>query len=568
MSSRRAAFELQVLVAKNWTVKNLYDDEEAGKQAAEAELKTGRVEGVRLLRLWKRADGEHAEKLVFEKMGAVKPLRDVRIVPVESAPPCAEEADYLGHESLALMARLFRKYLDETCLTPTEVLHVWREYQRAWDTESIVMAGVDRVALVQTRGTEALPKVRAEEIYRAVEGIGARARRADRRKSLPRRVTASFGAVLRAEFADDPFDGVFAATVVLARDLAERRDWLSKLDRLGELLAAETDAEARGVLDSVTAQVFMSRDVLVDALGPKPNLAAAIDALLPVLAGGAPAFDANMPRRDTFAEGLKDGALPLLRATLVDRCLKMIAGPGELSRFDASREDACFRALANRLVGPAAVVEGEAAAMALLDRAGAFIVEGGVTGRKRALEWLLQALEGPARRIAVLRALDAPLAREPEVRVALFEALRRVVGAVALADLVPGNSDPLAPLAAAAGLARWLGQRFPSKAVEPLCAHLDAASAEHLVAHRVIERIDHPELQLAQRATRLLGFLLSGTLTDGKATDLARGRIRDHLRRPDFVAAFAAGFPDAAACERGLRELHALMTRAGIDANV
>jgi hypothetical protein len=34
------------------------------------------------------------------------------------------------------------------------------------------------------------------------------------------------------------------------------------------------------------------------------------------------------------------------------------------------------------------------------------------------------------------------------------------------------------------------------------------------------------------------------------------------------VEAFAAGFADAAACERGLRELHAMMTRAGISANV
>ncbi|SBV99622.1 conserved hypothetical protein [uncultured Alphaproteobacteria bacterium] len=568
MSNRRATFELQVLVAKNWTVRNLYDDEETAKQAAEQDLKSGRVEGVRILRLWKRADGEHAEKQVFEKMGAVKPLRDVRITPVESAPMCREEAEFLGHDSLALMARLFRKYLDETCLTPTEVLHVWREYQRIWDTESIVMAGVDRVALVQTRGSEMLPKTRGEEIYRAIEGIGARARRADRRKNLPRRIGTRFGVVLRDEDAADPFDGTFAATVVLARDLAERRDWLGKLDRLGELLAAETDAEARAILDSVAAQVFMSRDVLIDALGPRHNLAAAIEALLPLLAGGAPGFDAAMPRRETFVAGLKAGALPLLRATLVERCLKMVAGPGELSRFDPTREDACFRTLANRLIGPSAVVEGEAAALALLERAGTFVVEGGVTGRKRALDWLLMALDGAARRIALLRCLDAPLTHEPEVRGAAFEALRRTVEGAALADLAPGQGDPLAPLAVAADLSRWLARRFPPKAAQPVCAHLDALSAEHLVTHRVIERIDHPELALADRATRLLGFLLSGTLTEGRATDLARSRIRDHLKRPDFVEAFAAGFADAAACERGLRELHAMMTRAGISANV
>ncbi len=131
----------------------------------------------------------------------------------------------------------------------------------------------------------------------------------------------------------------------------------------------------------------------------------------------------------------------------------------------------------------------------------------------------------------------------------------------------PGSADPLAPLAAAAALARWVAARFPAKAAQPVCAHLDRLSAAHLAAHRVVECIDDPSRPLAERATRLLGFLLSGTLTEGEATDLARSRIRAHLKRPDFVEAFAAGYADPADCERGLRDLHALMTRAGISAD-
>lgn len=568
MSSRRATFEVQVLVAKNWTVKNLYDEEDAAKIIAEQELKSGRVEGVRILRLWKRADGEHAEKLVFEKMGVVKPLRDVRIVPIESAANCATEEDFLGPESYATMGRLFRKYLDETCLTPLEVLHVYREYKRAWDTEGIVMGGVDRVALVQTRGTDIPPKTRAEEIYRAVEAIGARARRAERRRNLPRRIEESFGPLLAEESLRDPFDGRFSAIVVLARDLADCRDWPSKLDRLGELIEAETDADALAVLDGVAAQVFASSVVMQDALGPKHHLAAALDALAGVVEGGSPAFDVGLPRREVFAAGLKARKMPILRAALFDRFVKMLAGPGELSRHDRSQEDARFRAIANRLVTPAGVAHGETIALALLDRAGTYVVEGGVTGRKRALDRLLMAIDGPARRLALLRALDAPLKREPEVRVAAFEALRGLIGGLdGVVQLVADARDPLAPLLAAADLSRWISAQFPPKAAQPLCTGLDTLSAAYLVEHRVIERMDRADLPLAARATWLLNFLLSGTLTEGRATALARERICDHLKRPDFIEAFGAGSSDAAERDRRLREFHALMTRAGFSAN-
>ena len=378
----------------------------------------------------------------------------------------------------------------------------------------------------------------------------------------------AFGPLLTEETLRDPFDGRFSATVVLARDLADCRDWPSKLDRLAELIEVETDPDALGILDSVAAQIFASNVVMQDALGPKPHLAAAIDALAGVVEGGAPAFDVGLPRREVYAAGLQANTLPVLRAAFIDRFIKMLAGPGELSRHDASQEDTRFRAIANRMVSPAGVALGEAVALALLDRAGTYVVEGGVTGRKRALDRLLMSIEGPARRIALLRVLDTPLKREPEVRVAAFEALRSLVGALGSVDqLVADSRDPLAPLLAAADLVRWIVAQFPPKAAQPLAEQLDALSADYLLANRVIERMDRADLPLAARATWLVNFVLSGTLTEGKATALARDRICDHLKRPDFVEAFSAGSSDVAERDRRLREFYALMTKAGFSAN-
>ncbi len=566
MSSRRATFECQVLQSKNWTVVNLCDDEASAIRAAEQEL-TRRAEGVRVIRNWQRIDGELAEKVVFEKQGDAKPLSDMRITPIETVNACKDEADFLSPESLATMGRLFRKYLDERRITPTEVLHLSREYQRIWDTESIVPAGVNRVALVQSRGTDQDSKSRGEEIYRAIEGIGAWARRCERRRGLGKRVATSFGAVLAevSGIAEDEIDRTFAATVVLARDLAKNGAWMAKLDRLGELIEAETDPEAPAILDGVVAQVFGNREVLQDALGPQANLASACTTLIDVLEGGKGTFDRALPHRDMFVAQVRSGRLPQFRAALIDRLLRMIAGPGELSRNDRTRELVCFKGLANRLVGPGEILGGADGACALRDRAMLLIVEGGVTGRKLGLQRLLEGLDGPVRRIRLLRVMDETLKCEPEVRVDAFEALRTIVASAStIRAFAEKTDDPIKPLMAAAELSRWLAATYPAKAVAPLRARLDDLEAKFLVAERVIERIDRADLALPSRAALLLNSLLSGVLTEGKATALARERICGHLKRPDFVEAFAADCADAADKERKLREFHALLTRAGL----
>ncbi|MBN2752074.1 MAG: hypothetical protein JXQ84_05135 [Rhodospirillaceae bacterium] len=567
MSNPRTTFEFQVLCAKNWTVRDLFDDESTAKRAADQVLASGRVEGVRILRIWHRADGEHSEKQVYEKLGQPKPLRDVRIVPIDSAPFCRDEADFLTSDSLAAMGRLFRKYLDEVHLTPLEVLCLDREYKRIWDTESIVMAGVDRVALIQTRGTDLTAKDRRDEIYRGIEAIGVRARRCARRRGLPKAVASTFGAVLAetSVYAEDDLDGRFAASVVLARDLAGHRDWLGKLNRLGALISCEEDAIALSVLDSVVAQVFGNREVLQDALGPQPNLAAALTCMVDVLenASGA-AFDKALPHGALFAKGVNDGRLPLFRAVLLERLVRALAGPGELSRNMPSREWMCFRTLANRLVVDDRVIGGVAVAEALLERAALFVVAGGVTGRIAALQQLLGVLDTPARRVCLLRVLDDGLKREPKVRVAAFEAIRSLIlSAETLAVFAPSSVEPITPMRAAADLSRWLASAYPPKPVAPLVARLDDLSADYLIREHIIERMDRPEMPLADRAIMLLNFVLSGTLTEGKATALARDRIREHLKRPDFVEAFAAECADEEKQERRLREFHVLLARAG-----
>lgn len=567
MPSKRATFELQVLRDKNWTVQNLYDDEDTAKRQAEHALRNRVNGGVKVIRIWKRADGEHTEKVILEKLSEAEPVRDVRIVPIDAANVCRDEADFLSPESRATMGRLFRKYLDAMVLTPTEVIHVYREYQRIWETEGIVMSGVDRIALIQSRDSDVDAKARGEEIYRAVEMIGARARRCARMKSLPRDLSGGMAAVFAAvaPLAYDDADRRFFAASVLARELVQRRDWLAKLDLLGELIAGETDVEAMGLLDEVTAEVFGSAGVIQDALGPKSNLAAALFALIDILEGARVAFAADLPRREAFAAALASGCLPRLHAALKDRFLRMLAGGGDLSRNEASEEGERFRELLNRLLDADGLIGEAETAHALLERACRMVVEGGATGRIRAMQRMMGCLDTPARRVRLLCCLAPLFRRDPEPRDFLLGLLRSLIGDAASVDAIVGRfASPVAAMGVISGLARALAATaLPVTVIAPLLGRLDALLADFLVEQQVIERIDRADQPLSVRATTLVNFLLSGLLTEGRASTLARERIRAHLKRSDFVEAFAADFPDATARERGLREFYALLAKAG-----
>jgi hypothetical protein len=96
-----------------------------------------------------------------------------------------------------------------------------------------------------------------------------------------------------------------------------------------------------------------------------------------------------------------------------------------------------------------------------------------------------------------------------------------------------------------------------------LSKRTDTILASYLEADKVIEKIDNPDDPLAFRALRLVKFCSSGVLIAGKSLDMARQRVLDHLRQPQFEAKFLASIPDQAQAERHLREFHRLLVGSG-----
>jgi hypothetical protein len=92
---------------------------------------------------------------------------------------------------------------------------------------------------------------------------------------------------------------------------------------------------------------------------------------------------------------------------------------------------------------------------------------------------------------------------------------------------------------------------------------VDEVLATYLLAEEVIEKIDKPDDPLAMRAIRLIKFCGSGVLIEGRSLNLARARVIEHLKQPQFEEKFLASVPEQGKAEAHLREFHRLLVQTG-----
>jgi hypothetical protein len=141
----------------------------------------------------------------------------------------------------------------------------------------------------------------------------------------------------------------------------------------------------------------------------------------------------------------------------------------------------------------------------------------------------------------------------------------RVRGAKGMDDWVPVRVPPPERMAALAAVNRSLldASFLGDDRRKELAAAVDETLAAYLVDEGVIEKIDKPDDPLALRAIRLIKFCGSGVLIEGKSLNLARARVIDHLRQPQFEEKFLASVPEPDKAERHLREFHRLLVETG-----
>lgn len=562
MASKSADYEIQVMKDGRWSTQSYMDTEETALAAAKRCLADKKCEGARVVHNWTRPDGRIIEKEIFSETRTVKDDGPVRISDVDSAPPKCEMPDeYYGPQSRNMMNRIFRTYLDKTFVTPTELIHNYKELKRIQEKDTLVPSAVDRVAILQTRDGGQDSKSRREEIFKTVDSMSARARKAETMQ-LPK-LNGSFKEVVDAVARYGGEDADYLAMVVLSRDLVNTRNWLGKLDRLCRLAVQEGDPHALELLDGVIADVLGS-NVVQEILGWQPSLAAAIGRMLDLADGTLPLDKSEGGESAEMLNGLlRDGKLNQSRAVLIDRAVKQIKSANPLYRSDPSKERDAFVSVVMRLVTPQGLLFGPEAADALTTRAGRMVEEGGAAGRRAAIQMTFNIMPDRAFGLIYLCELArTEIAKEhaPDIVALLNRALGcRSLGELTARDLTPKDRMLRATVAHTVAAASV----FPPDLRTRVTETLDTILERYLVSEQVIEKLDHHESSLRDRAVRLVQFCAAGVLPEGRAMARARERIVSLLKVPNFDAKFIDGIDDPGRAQKALRDFHQLLVRAG-----
>lgn len=560
----RENFEIQVLRGERWSTETVRNSEDAAREAAKKFLADKKCEGARIVRNWTRSDGTMTESEIFKETRTVKDDgSDVRIVLVDQAPPrCEKPADYYGPDSRATMNRIFRPYLEKQFLTPTELIHNFKELKRIQDRDNLVTSAVDRIAGLQTKETEQDSKDRRDEIFKSVDGMSSRARKADA-LHLPK-LTGRLSAVMPlTRELGGPEDADYLTLVVLSRELVTLKDWVAKLDKLCRLAAEETDAHAVELLDGVIADV-LGANVVQEVLGYQPNLCSAIISMLD-LSDGCMAWESSEAREtvEILNKLFAEGKLPLSKATLIDRAHRQIKSPNPLNRADPNKELEEFRRLLSRVLTPTGLLAGPETAEAVTLRYMRMGEKGGAAGRRDAILACFRLM--PDRAFGLLYICDlartelaAEHSKDMAEQLELILACRRI-GDLCLAKL--SAKDRMLRATFVHGYA--LASALPEPVKKRLAEHIDEVLDRYLVEEQVIEKLDHQDSSLRDRAVRLVQFCAAGVLPEGRAMTRARTRILALLRQPNFDARFVDGIADPERAQKTLRDFHQLLVKAG-----
>jgi len=555
------SFEVQVLRDGRWTTESSRDWQAEAEALAQKFLANSSCEGARIVANKENRDGTVNETVVFEKTQAATGKK-VQIVALDQPPArCKSPRDFFSLDSRMTFNRVMRNYLEEVVLTPTEILHTHSDLQRLKDYENLYPTAIGHIATLQAKQSGQDPKARRDEIYTICDQIAERARRAEG-IYLPAPAEL-FSETLNAVGRVDGESPEYLAMVVLARDLAGERSWMGKLDKLCRLAMVESGSRAVLLLDTVIADV-LGANVIQEILGWKPSLGSAIIAMIDLADGKFNAEESEAPDTVVLLNQLfKDRTLPASRRVMIDRALKQLRSPAPLYRADPSKEMEEYQRVLARLLVPGGILSGADAAEALTVRGTRFVEEGGATGRKAAIGATVKALPDPARGVMYLANLSGTDFADGHLD-DIVEQLDVVFGARVINELCRQVNSPKDRMVTATGAFKaTLSSALPHEVKTRVTQHIDSVLEQYLIDENIIDKLDHPESHIRDRAVRLVKFCGAGVLPEGKAVNMARKRVVQLLRQRNFDANFIEGIKTPAAAERALRGFHEMLVKAG-----
>jgi hypothetical protein len=563
MGADRASFEISVLKDGRWSTDTISYSEAEARSLAKKFLADRKCEGCKIVRNWLRGDGTMTETEIFSEIRGARDDGPVRIAPIEAAPPkCEAPADYFGDSSRNVMNRLFRAYLEKVFLTPTELIYNYKELKRIQDKDNLVSSAVDRVAQLQTQDGDQDSKARREEIFKSIDQMSARARRIENLK-LPKIAGRFSETISKVRGLGSGEDEEYLAMAVLSRDLMDVRNWVGKLERLCTLAVEDTDPHAITMLDSVISDV-LGANVVQEILGWQPSLGSAICTMIDLAEGRMTIEKSDAGESAEILNRLfAEHKLPVSRATMLDRAHRQLRSPNPLNRNESGKEQEEYKKVLLRVLGPTGFLSGAETAEALTTRQTRMVEQGGAAGRRAAIGLAFRAMPDKAFGVIYICELAAS-EYATEHAADMAEQMEFVFACRNIGDLCERTLSPKDRMTRATNAHRVaMASVLPAPIKKKLADFIDGILEKYLIDEQIIEKLDHPDSHLRDRAVRLVQFCAAGVLPEGRAMTRARQRILTLLRQPSFDAHFVDGIADPAKASKALRDFHQLLVRAG-----
>lgn len=568
MARPSASYEVQIYKSDHWVLDLRFEAEAEALTRARRLLSDGKLDGVRVVRDWRRADGRHIETEIHVEFRPVS--RTVTIVPIDESPPlCQTVQDCYGVQSRMVMNRMLRNYVERAVVTPTELLHNHAELARLQNTDNLMPTAMGRVAALQAEKAGSDGRSRRDALNILLHDITERARCAALRKDLPAIAATGFRPAFDAlDAGTEPEERDFLARVVLSRELVQMRNWLAKLDFLSELVredGGQADAPL-ALLDGVIADVLGAPSVVQELLGIQGSLAEALCNLIDLSRGRmAAAGRAEDDRAIHLSELLAFHDLDQTRLVILDLVRRQLKGTQPLYRFDPEQEKTAFLEVLRCAITPTGVTGGGPMAEALVLRSLRFLEGGGAKGRRQAIDDVVCGIPEAGDKLRFLVTLadsDLGLQHARDIGAALDRLTRDPAGFPRFIDRrqpVKANLEALTAL-----YERVTEAPLPEDTRGRLADNLDHMLVAYIISSRVVEQYDNPDDSLRRRANRLMQLCLPGTLRSRRALDMVRQRVVAHLRQTNFDQKYVEDLPNPDQKQRALREFHRLLEEAGL----
>ncbi len=576
-------YDVQVLKDHHWLPQGICHDLSTARELALDLLENPRCEGARVTGTVRLSNGQMLDKEFFARTQFVRREATIHIDKVAEAPTrCERVEDYFTTKSRRLMTRLFKTYLEKLFLLPSEILHNFREMRNLMDRDALMPSAVARIATLQTPAGQD-PKERRNEIFKAIDEISEKNRRADD-MALPK-ITGSFTEMVNAlpKVATE-WERNHLALTALTRDLLDLKSYTAKLERLVTLMQDVEDTALGGLLDGLIAELLQT-SVLKEILGYQAGLGAAIGTMLDLADGHM--VDGCMvdghrevtPLAHSLNGLFGEGRLPESQRILTERAHQQIASPTPLNRQDPTQEYGRFQAVLKRLLTTASngvhatLHSGHTSAEALTVRALTLLKSNtglkGNTGltasagseRAEAIKLIYQAMPDHAYGLIYLSHLsqtsfghEASLAQIAQIATHASHLNDLVSPALSVKDRLVRATSAHAALRQSA---------LPEAVKNHLTDFVERLVDEFMESEKFIEKLDNPQDNLKDRAIRLVQFCAAQILPEGRSLAHARNRIRELLRQPHFNDRFVAGIADPKTAQATLRDFHSLLDKAG-----